>query len=90
MCNFTHEIIILSSKRHEKASIIEYAMRTKLSYILVSACMFISSVSAQTIIPFRNVPRTFAAGDSVTAEAVVPTCSIAITEDSKAQVTPST
>ncbi len=61
-------------------------MRVKITYIVVFCACFIC-MQAQTIIPFRHVARTFAANDSVAAEAVVPTCSIAISEDSKAQVT---
>lgn len=62
-------------------------MRIRLIYILIVVCTYISSVPAQTIIPFRHVARTFAAYDDIVTEAVVPTCSIAISEDLKAQVT---
>ena len=50
-------------------------------YLISCICLV-----AQTIIPFRHVARTLAAGDSIATEAVVPNCTISITDDSKAHV----
>ncbi|MBQ8360466.1 MAG: hypothetical protein IJX44_00785 [Bacteroidaceae bacterium] len=50
------------------------------------SCIPLLVMQAQTIIPFRNVARTFATDDSIAAESVVPNCIISITDDSKAKI----
>lgn len=62
-------------------------MKARTISSMLVICVSILTIQAQTIIPFRHAVRTLSADDSIVTEAVVPTCSIAISEDLKAQVT---